>query len=60
MRPITPPFPITFTSIFLAEALLPKRFARGIGAKRQCVCVCVCVLSEYAVECWGAQECKCH
>ncbi len=30
--------------------------------KAVCVCVyvCVCVLSEYAVECWGAQECKCH
>lgn len=37
MRPITPPFPITFTFIFLADAFQPKRFARGcvrcIGAK---------------------------
>lgn len=29
MRPITPPFPITFTFIFLADAFLLKRFARG-------------------------------
>lgn len=37
MRPITPPFPITFTFFFLADAFLSKRFARGcvrcIGTK---------------------------